>query len=114
MLVRECWLLQSDRRPNTAVLRVLAAWHARLRAAAGLLPWLVSVRRQRRQVGEATDPYSVALAADGARSQFADLGDASTQPPGWAGHVAPALASLMDVSLYELHIRDFRCRPHLH
>ena len=114
ILARHCWLLQSDRRPNTAALCVLAVRQAGLRASTVPLPWFAPVPRWRQQVSEATDPYSVALAADGARSQFADLGDAATQPPGWGGHAAPALLSLMDVSLYELHIRDFRCSPHPH
>ena len=29
-------------------------------------------------------------------------------PAGWEGHRPPALASFLDISIYELHIRDFR------
>ena len=61
------------------------------------------------QVSEATDPYSVALAADGARTQFASLDAPELKPDGWEGHSPPPLASHLDTSIYELHIRDFRC-----
>lgn len=61
-------------------------------------------------MSEATDPYSVALAADGRRSQFASLSDEAAVPSGWEGHVVPPLSALTDSSFYELHIRDFRCQ----
>ena len=61
------------------------------------------------QVCEVTDPYSVALAADGARSQFARLDAPHLFPDGWRDHRPPALAAATDASIYELHIRDFRC-----
>lgn len=62
---------------------------------------------QQFEVSEATDPYSVALAADGARSQFASLSDAAAVPPGWEDHAVPPLQALTDSSFYELHVRDF-------
>jgi pullulanase-type alpha-1,6-glucosidase len=65
-------------------------------------PWT-----QRIEVSEATDPYSVALAADGARTQFAAIDAAELRPEGWDGNAAPPLAALTDTSIYELHIRDF-------
>ncbi len=91
-------------------------------------PWT-----QRIETSEASDPYSVALAADGERTQLVDLdaGLASfsgsspqdgeeagvaaaanavgpLEPEGWQGHTSPPLAQWTDISIYELHIRDFR------
>ena len=54
-----------------------------------------------------TDPYSVSLATNSARSQIVDLADAALQPEGWAALQKPALNALEDTVLYELHVRDF-------
>ena len=55
-----------------------------------------------------TDPYSVALTADSARSVFYDLDDADLKPDAWDGHARPApLTSPVDMAIYELHVRDF-------
>ncbi len=54
-----------------------------------------------------TDPYSLSLSRNSARSQFADLSDASLKPEGWDALEKPALEAFEDVSLYELHLRDF-------
>lgn len=54
-----------------------------------------------------TDPYSVALTLNSTRSILADLNDASQKPQGWDTLKKPALASLSDLSFYELHLRDF-------
>ncbi len=55
-----------------------------------------------------TDPYSVALTADSKRSVVIDLEHASTKPEGWDAATRPApLASNTDMSIYELHVRDF-------
>ncbi len=56
---------------------------------------------------EVTDPYSVSLATDSARSQFVNLEDADLKPAGWDDLVKPPLAAPEDITLYELHIRDF-------
>jgi len=56
---------------------------------------------------EATDPYSVSTNANGRRSFLANLASAATKPAGWDGHAIPALAHATDISLYELHVRDF-------
>jgi len=56
---------------------------------------------------EVTDPYSVSLATDSARSQFVNLDDADLKPAGWDGLIKPALAAPEDITLYELHVRDF-------
>ena len=55
-----------------------------------------------------TDPYSVSLTTDSARSFIADLDDPALKPAGW--DVAPrpaALQSNTDMAIYELHVRDF-------
>ena len=62
-------------------------------------------------IGQVADPYSRGLAADGERSQVVALGAAELKPDGWDGHASPPLASLSDISLYELHVRDFRWGP---
>lgn len=55
-----------------------------------------------------TDPYSVALTADSKRSVVIDLDDATTKPEGWDSAARPSpLASNTDMSVYELHVRDF-------
>jgi len=61
------------------------------------------------EAAEATEPYARALTADGERCVFCDLGAPGMAPPGWDGHAVPGLAQWTDVSVYELHIRDFRC-----
>jgi pullulanase-type alpha-1,6-glucosidase len=54
-----------------------------------------------------TDPYSVSLSTNGARSQIVDLDDPSLKPPGWDALAKPPLEAPEDVVLYELHVRDF-------
>ncbi len=55
-----------------------------------------------------TDPYSVGLTADSQRSVVLDLDHATTRPAGWDGAPRPApLASATDMTIYELHVRDF-------
>jgi len=54
-----------------------------------------------------TDPYSVDLALNGVKSRFTDLNDPNTEPDGWEESRSPSLASANDLSIYELHIRDF-------
>jgi pullulanase len=55
-----------------------------------------------------TDPYSVGLTADSKRSVALDLDNASTKPEGWDDAARPApLASPTDMTIYELHVRDF-------
>ncbi len=59
---------------------------------------------------EITDPYSLSLSANSSRSLVADLNSAELKPANWDGHPIPALAAASDISLYELHIRDFSAR----
>ena len=54
-----------------------------------------------------TDPYSVDLALNGTMTRITDLDDAQTKPPFWDLLPSPPLASVNDLSIYELHIRDF-------
>lgn len=55
-----------------------------------------------------TDPYSVTLTADSARSVIADLDDPALKPPGWDAAPRPApLDAQTDMVIYELHVRDF-------
>ena len=54
-----------------------------------------------------TDPYSIDLALNGTKSRLTNLDASSTKPPLWDEVASPQLASLNDVSIYELHIRDF-------
>ena len=54
-----------------------------------------------------TDPYSFALAPNSTRTQIVNLRDAALAPAGWSTVAKPALARPEDISLYELHVRDF-------
>ena len=55
-----------------------------------------------------TDPYSVSLTTDSARSYIADLDDPALKPAGWdEAPRPPALQSNTDMAIYELHVRDF-------
>jgi pullulanase-type alpha-1,6-glucosidase len=54
-----------------------------------------------------TDPYSLSLSMNSARSQIVDLSDPATKPQGWDETGKPALAAPEDIVVYELHIRDF-------
>ncbi|WP_233263109.1 alpha-1,6-glucosidase domain-containing protein [Cognatiluteimonas profundi] len=55
-----------------------------------------------------TDPYSTSLTTDSRRSAVADLDDPALQPPGWTQASRPAApASMTDMVIYELHVRDF-------
>ncbi len=63
-----------------------------------------------------TDPYSIGLTTDSKRSYIADLDAPALKPAGWDAAPRPApLAAQTDMSIYELHVRDFsigdgRCR----
>jgi len=55
-----------------------------------------------------TDPYSVSLSSDSQRSYIANLDAIDLAPKGWREQVrAPVLAHAVDMSIYELHVRDF-------
>ena len=55
-----------------------------------------------------TDPYSISLNTDSARSWIGQLDSPALQPPGWAQQARPAaLGAATDAVVYELHLRDF-------
>ena len=54
-----------------------------------------------------SDPYSIDLALNGTKSRITDLDSEETKPAGWDNSSSPPLRSFSDLSLYELHIRDF-------
>ena len=55
-----------------------------------------------------TDPYSVSLSSDSKRSYIANLDASDLAPKGWNDNMrAPVLAHAVDMSIYELHVRDF-------
>ncbi|HEY2858615.1 MAG TPA: pullulanase-type alpha-1,6-glucosidase [Terracidiphilus sp.] len=54
-----------------------------------------------------SDPWSIDLAINGTKSRITDLDSDETKPRGWDEDRSPALASVGDLSIYELHIRDF-------
>ncbi|WP_232832284.1 pullulanase-type alpha-1,6-glucosidase [Nocardiopsis sp. FIRDI 009] len=53
-----------------------------------------------------TDPYSVSLATDAARSHLVDLDDPALAPPGWDERVKPEAVPVHEAVVYELHVRD--------
>ncbi len=54
-----------------------------------------------------TDPYSLSLAMNSTRSQIVDLADPALAPPGWHELSKPPLVAPEDITIYELHVRDF-------
>jgi pullulanase len=54
-----------------------------------------------------TDPYSFSLSMNSQRSQIVNLNDPALMPPGWQGLPKPRLNGFQDITLYELHVRDF-------
>ncbi|HLT43330.1 MAG TPA: alpha-1,6-glucosidase domain-containing protein, partial [Luteimonas sp.] len=55
-----------------------------------------------------TDPYSISLDADSQRSWIGDLASPTLAPPGWKRDRTPgAVRAQEDMSIYELHVRDF-------
>ncbi len=54
-----------------------------------------------------TDPYSVDLAINGGKSRLSDLDQGAMKPDGWDADRSPALDRINDLSIYELHVRDF-------
>jgi len=64
---------------------------------------------QRIEVSYASDPNSRSLSADGDRTQIVppNLDHKSLEPPEWHTHAIPGIKRWTDISIYELHIRDF-------
>ena len=54
-----------------------------------------------------TDPYSFSLAMNSTRSQIVNLNDPLMKPGGWDTLEKPELVALEDITIYEIHLRDF-------
>ncbi|MBE2239059.1 MAG: pullulanase-type alpha-1,6-glucosidase, partial [Caldilineaceae bacterium] len=54
-----------------------------------------------------TDPYALSLSMNSTRSQLVDLADPALKPEGWDDLVKPELAAPEDITVWELHVRDF-------
>jgi pullulanase len=54
-----------------------------------------------------SDPYSIDIALNGTKSRITDLDSDETKPAGWDEDTSPPLRSVSDMSIYELHVRDF-------
>jgi pullulanase len=54
-----------------------------------------------------TDPYSLSLTQNSTRSQLIDLSSDELKPEGWDTLEKPELAAPEDITVYELHVRDF-------
>lgn len=59
------------------------------------------------EVNDASDPASISLSANGARSQIVDPQDPRLMPPGWRNSPKPRLEKITDSVIYEIHLRDF-------
>ncbi|MCD5344980.1 pullulanase-type alpha-1,6-glucosidase [Agromyces sp. S2-1-8] len=59
------------------------------------------------ETNSVTDPYSVALTTNSARSVVVDLDDPALAPEQWAETPAPVVERPVDRAIYELHVRDF-------
>ncbi|MGB3394598.1 MAG: alpha-1,6-glucosidase domain-containing protein [Stenotrophomonas sp.] len=72
--------------------------------------WLVDVHARGTGLvrNRVTDPYSTGLGTDSRRSFIADLDDPALKPAGWGTATRPPpLPAQTDMSIYELHVRDF-------
>lgn len=54
-----------------------------------------------------TDPYSCDLALNGNKSRLTDLNDPKTKPDGWDEHLSPTIGSHNELTIWEMHVRDF-------
>ncbi|WP_444925961.1 pullulanase-type alpha-1,6-glucosidase [Microbulbifer sp. TRSA002] len=54
-----------------------------------------------------TDPYSLSLSINSGKSQIINLNDRDLMPRGWDRLRKPKLTQPEDISVYELHVRDF-------
>lgn len=54
-----------------------------------------------------TDPYSVNLSQNSRLSQIVNLDDPALQPEGWETLTKPVLEAPEDITVYEVHVRDF-------
>ena len=54
-----------------------------------------------------TDPYSFSLSTNSARSQIVNLSDPALKPVGWDSKPKPKAVAPEEISVYEIHVRDF-------
>lgn len=54
-----------------------------------------------------TDPYALSLSMNSTRSQIVNLDDPALKPEGWDTLAKPPVTAPEDISVYELHVRDF-------
>jgi len=54
-----------------------------------------------------TDPYSLDLALNGVKTRITELACQEQKPLGWTESQSPWLRSVNDLTIYELHMRDF-------
>jgi len=59
------------------------------------------------EVNRVTDPYSLSLAMNSRRSQIVDLDDPALKPEGWDELTKPPLDAPEDITIWEVHMRDF-------
>ncbi len=59
------------------------------------------------EINRVTDPYSLSLATDSARSQIVNLDDNDLETFAWRFTPKPRLDAPEDAVIYELHVRDF-------
>jgi pullulanase len=59
------------------------------------------------ETNRVTDPYSLSLSRNSLRSQIVDLDAAALKPEGWDTLRKPPFEAPEDMSVYELHVRDF-------
>lgn len=64
------------------------------------------------EVNDVTDPYSLSLSTNSGFSQFVNLNEADLKPKGWDRVRKPRVAAPEDISIYELHVRDFSINDH--
>lgn len=83
-------------------------WQGRVPGNLSGLYYTVVTHYEGRGMAEGVDPYARAVGPQGQRGYLVDL--RSTDPDGWADDIAPPLSSLLDVAIYELHVRDASSR----
>nr|WP_237709697.1 pullulanase-type alpha-1,6-glucosidase [Microbulbifer agarilyticus] len=54
-----------------------------------------------------SDPYSLSLSTNSYKTQIVNLNDDDLKPAGWDSVMKPSLDTAEDISIYELHVRDF-------
>ncbi len=59
------------------------------------------------EINDVTDPNSLSLSTNSEYSQFVDLNDADLKPKAWDRTYKPYVPAPEDISIYELHVRDF-------